>query len=76
MLAERTPSSDQYYSALQKFAVFELGLTLLPVATLIEAAQFLVEMVCSKKLLIKKNDFILAQMSNKLLNDFNYVNHS
>lgn len=45
VLAERTPTTEQYFSALQKFAVLELGLQLLPLASLNEIAHYLVQLV-------------------------------
>lgn len=45
VLAERTHTTEQYFSALQKFAVLELGLQLLPLASLNEIAHYLVQLV-------------------------------
>lgn len=45
VMAEKTRLSEQYYSALQKFVVLELGLTLLPVVGPAEAAQLIEQMV-------------------------------
>ncbi|XP_064599200.1 Fanconi anemia core complex-associated protein 24-like isoform X2 [Liolophura sinensis] len=45
ILAERTAMSSQYYSALQRFVVLELGFVLIPVANQTEAGTFLVQMV-------------------------------
>ncbi|CDQ65339.1 unnamed protein product [Oncorhynchus mykiss] len=45
VLVEKTQLSEQYFSAMQKFVVFELGLTLLPVASQLEASQLLTQIV-------------------------------
>ena len=45
VLVERTAASDQYFYDLQKFAVLELGLSLLPVSKQSEAAGLLVQLV-------------------------------
>ncbi|XP_035645902.1 Fanconi anemia core complex-associated protein 24-like [Oncorhynchus keta] len=45
VLVEKTQLSEQYFSAMQKFVVFELGLTLLPVASQLEASQLLIQIV-------------------------------
>ncbi|CAL8260131.1 unnamed protein product [Merluccius merluccius] len=47
-LAERTRLSEQYFSSLQKFVVFDLGLTLLPVSGQPEASQLISQMVLSE----------------------------
>ena len=45
VIAERTPMSDQYFAALQKFTVLELGLVLMPVTNQSEAAGLLTQIV-------------------------------
>ncbi|KAJ8002841.1 hypothetical protein DPEC_G00163160 [Dallia pectoralis] len=45
VVAEKTRLSEQYFPAMQKFVVIELGLTLLPVASQLEASQLLTQMV-------------------------------
>jgi len=46
VLAERTPTSCQYFAGLQTFAVLELGLVLIPVSIQNEAADLLIQLVC------------------------------
>uniref|UniRef100_A0A8P4JVM5 Fanconi anemia core complex-associated protein 24 pseudonuclease domain-containing protein n=1 Tax=Dicentrarchus labrax TaxID=13489 RepID=A0A8P4JVM5_DICLA len=41
--------SEQYFSAVQKFVVFDLGLTLLPVSGQTEASQLITQIVSSEK---------------------------
>jgi len=45
VIVEKTHISCQYFQTLQKFAVLELGLTLMPVINQTEAANLLVQMV-------------------------------
>ncbi|KAM4733329.1 Fanconi anemia core complex-associated protein 24 [Anableps anableps] len=45
VLVERTRLSEQYFSAVQKFVVFDLGLSLLPVSGLTEASQLITQIV-------------------------------
>ncbi|XP_015252765.1 PREDICTED: Fanconi anemia core complex-associated protein 24 [Cyprinodon variegatus] len=45
VLAERTRLSEQYFSALQKFVVLDLGLSLLPVGGQTEASQLITQIV-------------------------------
>ncbi|XP_077983503.1 Fanconi anemia core complex-associated protein 24-like [Glandiceps talaboti] len=45
VLVEKTPVSQQYFSALQKFVVLELGMVLLFVTSQAEAGSLLVQMV-------------------------------
>ncbi|KAI3370844.1 hypothetical protein L3Q82_007132 [Scortum barcoo] len=45
VLVENTRLSEQYFSAVQKFVVFDLGLTLLPVSGQTEASQLITQMV-------------------------------
>ncbi|XP_039989484.1 Fanconi anemia core complex-associated protein 24 [Xiphias gladius] len=45
VLVENTRLSEQYFSAVQKFVVFDLGLTLLPVSGLTEASQLITQIV-------------------------------
>lgn len=42
---ERTKLSEQYFSAVQKFVVFDLGLSLLPVSGQTEASQLITQIV-------------------------------
>ncbi|TDH09998.1 hypothetical protein EPR50_G00092240 [Perca flavescens] len=45
VLVENTRLSEQYFSAVQKFVVFDLGLTLLPVGGQTEASQLIAQIV-------------------------------
>ncbi|XP_027557319.1 Fanconi anemia core complex-associated protein 24 [Neopelma chrysocephalum] len=45
VIVEKTQISDQYFSAVQKLVVLELGMVLLPVANQGEAAQLIVQLV-------------------------------
>uniref|UniRef100_UPI0037E7BE01 Fanconi anemia core complex-associated protein 24 n=1 Tax=Semicossyphus pulcher TaxID=241346 RepID=UPI0037E7BE01 len=45
VLVENTRLSEQYFPAVQKFVVFDLGLTLLPVSGQTEASQLIAQMV-------------------------------
>lgn len=48
VLVENTRLSEQYFSAVQKFVVFDLGLTLLPVSGQTEASQLITQMVSNE----------------------------
>lgn len=48
VLVENTRLSEQYFSAVQKFVVFDLGLTLLPVSGQTEASQLIAQIVSSE----------------------------
>lgn len=45
VLVENTRLSEQYFPSVQKFVVFDLGLTLLPVNGQSEASQLIAQMV-------------------------------
>ncbi|XP_029992672.1 Fanconi anemia core complex-associated protein 24 [Sphaeramia orbicularis] len=45
VLVENTRLSEQYFSAVQKFVLFDLGLTLLPVSGQTEASQLITQIV-------------------------------
>nr|XP_056718541.1 Fanconi anemia core complex-associated protein 24 [Euleptes europaea] len=45
VIVEKTQISDQYFPAVQKFVVLELGMALLPVANQGEAAQLIIQLV-------------------------------
>ncbi|NWY41589.1 FAP24 protein, partial [Sylvia atricapilla] len=45
VIVEKTQISDQYYSGVQKLAVLELGMVLLPVANQEEASQLIIQLV-------------------------------
>lgn len=46
---ENTRLSEQYFPAVQKFVVFDLGLTLLPVSGQTEASQLITQVVSKTK---------------------------
>ena len=48
VLVENTRLSEQYFSAVQKFVVFDLGLTLLPVSGQTEASQLITQIVSNQ----------------------------
>lgn len=45
VLVEKTRLSEQYFGAMQKLVVFDLGLTLLPVGGQAEASQLIAQIV-------------------------------
>lgn len=47
MIVERTPISEQYFSAVQKLVVLQLGMALVPVANQEEASQLITQLVSS-----------------------------
>ncbi|NWI50290.1 FAP24 protein, partial [Calyptomena viridis] len=47
VIVEKTRISDQYFLAVQKFVVLELGMVLLPVANQGEASQLIIQLVSS-----------------------------
>lgn len=51
VLVENTRLSEQYFSAVQKFVLFDLGLTLLPVSGQAEASQLITQIVSSELIL-------------------------
>lgn len=63
VIVEKTRVSEQYFSALQKFVVLELGLTLLPVSTSAEAAQLIAQLVFGQS---KENPFRRRSVSRLL----------
>lgn len=52
VLVENTRLSEQYFSAVQKFVVFDLGLTLLPVSGQTEASQLISQIVSKEDITI------------------------
>lgn len=48
VLVENNRLSEQYLSAVQKFVVFDLGLTLLPVSGQTEASQLITQIVSNQ----------------------------
>ncbi|CAM4735362.1 hypothetical protein PO909_021226 [Leuciscus waleckii] len=63
VIVEKTRLSEQYFSELQKFVVLELGLTLLPVSTVAEAAQLIAQLVLGEN---KENPFRRKSVSRLL----------
>lgn len=63
VLVEKTRVTEQSFSAIQKFVVFELGLTMLPVASQIEASQLICQMVNMES---KENPFRRKSVSRLL----------
>ncbi|CAM2101048.1 unnamed protein product [Caretta caretta] len=49
VIVEKTQISDQYFPAVQKFIVLELGMTLLPVANQGEASQLIIQLPVIKE---------------------------
>lgn len=47
MIVEKTPITEQYFSAVQKLVVLQLGMVLLPVANQGEASQLITQLVSS-----------------------------
>ncbi|NXJ06743.1 FAP24 protein, partial [Odontophorus gujanensis] len=47
VIVEKTPISEQYFSAVQKLVVLQLGMALLPVANQEEASQLITQLVSS-----------------------------
>lgn len=45
VLVEKTPMSEQYFPAIQKFTVLDLGMALLPVASQMEASGIIIQFV-------------------------------
>lgn len=44
-MVEKTRLSEQYFPAVQKFVVFDLGLSLLPISGQADASQLITQMV-------------------------------
>ncbi|XP_028813732.1 Fanconi anemia core complex-associated protein 24 [Denticeps clupeoides] len=63
VVVEKTRLSEQDFPSLQKFVVFELGLTLLPVGSAAEAAQLLVQLALGVS---KENPFRRSGVSGLL----------
>ena len=45
VIVEKTQMSEQYFSAIQKFTVLDLGMVLLPVASQMEASCLIIQLV-------------------------------
>ncbi|XP_042294071.1 Fanconi anemia core complex-associated protein 24 [Sceloporus undulatus] len=66
VIVEKTPISDQYFPAVQKFVVLELGMTLLPVANQGEAAQLIIQLLC-EQMKDRSSNLFLTKKPPKLL---------
>ena len=70
VIAEKTATSEQYFSSLQKFTVLEIGLVLMPITSQEEAADLLAQMVGKHFFTVKvfwivnvaKDVFLMFQM--------------
>ncbi|XP_004475170.1 Fanconi anemia core complex-associated protein 24 [Dasypus novemcinctus] len=58
VLVEKTQMSEQYFPAVQKFTVLDLGMVLLPVASQVEAACLIVQLVQEQTKEHSKNPFL------------------
>ncbi|ELK31368.1 PREDICTED: Fanconi anemia core complex-associated protein 24 [Myotis davidii] len=69
-LVEKTPTSEQYFPAIQKFTVLDLGMVLLPVASQVEASCIIIQLVQEQTKEPSKNPFLRkkqAQLSEPFL---------
>lgn len=57
-VVEKTQMSEQYFPAIQKFTVLDLGMVLLPVASHIEASSLIVQLVQEQTKEPSKNPFL------------------
>ncbi|CAK6436902.1 unnamed protein product [Pipistrellus nathusii] len=70
VIVEKTPTSEQYFPAIQKFTVLDLGMALLPVASQMEASCVIVQLVQEQTKEPSKNPFLRkkqAQLSEPFL---------
>ncbi|XP_032246464.1 Fanconi anemia core complex-associated protein 24 isoform X1 [Phoca vitulina] len=58
VIVEKTQMSEQYFSAIQKFTVLDLGMVLLPVASQMEASCLLIQLVQEQTKEPSKNPFL------------------
>lgn len=58
VIVEKTQMSEQYFSAIQKFTVLDLGMVLLPVASQVEASCLIVQLVQEQTKEPSKNPFL------------------
>ncbi|XP_062032656.1 Fanconi anemia core complex-associated protein 24 isoform X2 [Lepus europaeus] len=58
VVVEKTQMSEQYFSAIQKFTVLDLGMVLLPVASQVEASCLIVQLVQEQTKEPSKNPFL------------------
>ncbi|KAM6409226.1 Fanconi anemia core complex-associated protein 24 [Rhynochetos jubatus] len=63
VIVEKTQISDQYFSAVQKLVVLELGMALLPVANQGEASQLITQLVREQSKDHNSNPFLRKQCS-------------
>lgn len=69
-IVEKTPTSEQYFPAIQKFTVLDLGMVLLPVASQVEASCVIIQLVQEQTKEPSKNPFLRkkqAQLSEPFL---------
>ncbi|XP_059522997.1 Fanconi anemia core complex-associated protein 24 isoform X2 [Myotis daubentonii] len=69
-IVEKTPTSEQYFPAIQKFTVLDLGMVLLPVAGQVEASCIIIQLVQEQTKEPSKNPFLRkkqAQLSEPFL---------
>ncbi|XP_009676664.2 Fanconi anemia core complex-associated protein 24 isoform X1 [Struthio camelus] len=64
VIVERTQISDQYFLAVQKLVVLELGMVLLPVANQGEASQLIIQLVREQSKDHNSNPFLRKQCSH------------
>lgn len=58
VVVEKTQMSEQYFPAIQKFTVLDLGMVLLPVASQMEASSLIVQLVQEQTKEPSKNPFL------------------
>ncbi|XP_005616831.1 Fanconi anemia core complex-associated protein 24 isoform X4 [Canis lupus baileyi] len=58
VIVEKTQMSEQYFSAIQKFTVLDLGMVLLPVASQMEASCLIIQLVQEQTKEPSKNPFL------------------
>ncbi|XP_066098846.1 Fanconi anemia core complex-associated protein 24 isoform X1 [Saccopteryx bilineata] len=58
IVVEKTRTSEQYFSAIQKFTVLDLGMVLLPVASQVEASCLIIQLVQEQTKEPSKNPFL------------------
>ncbi|XP_021264099.1 Fanconi anemia core complex-associated protein 24 [Numida meleagris] len=63
VIVEKTPISEQYFSAVQKLVVLQLGMVLLPVANQEEASQLITQLVREQSKDHSSNPFLRKQCS-------------
>nr|XP_020037656.1 Fanconi anemia core complex-associated protein 24 isoform X2 [Castor canadensis] len=64
VVVEKTQMSEQYFPAIQKFTVLDLGMVLLPVANQIEAARLIVQLVEEQTKEPRRNPFLKQQRAS------------